>query len=610
MARKAKRRTYRGCVFQPSYTVTLPDGAKELRKSRTFWIRYRDAQGIIRREAVGEDAAQAEDALAMRLTTAIDERHGLPTQSSATLPASELVKGYLDAQRSCVSAKHLEVIKLRIEAVVVGIHAVTVKDLTAERVDAFLSDYAEGDPEGEAPPPAPSTVNGYLQAVKAMLAWAVQRRKLPYNPLAGMKRRAVTTKARNRRPLSEDEAARLLSAGLEGPANRQSKAYKGAPLPLDVQADCARQGRRNALAYRLMLTAGLRLHEVQELRWTDIDLEAGALFIRGDKGDKLTGRVEEKEIPLPEDTVQALTAWKAETRPTENAVVVDIPSVFVRTLTEDLLAAGMAKRIPLDENKKPIPLNAEGNPERKPARWKIDTRDAAGRVIDCHALRHTFGTWLGKRPDVDPKTIQALMRHKTAALTFGVYVHQDRGRMKSAAANMPALTPKPCETAQAAALKTGTDNAPIEALPTRLVQDFRRGNAQALHTVALSQPSMACSQPSDSGSNPDGDTKTNKSRFCKHIERLSPSGAKLSISQRKVQTDYFEKCALFCIICCKPFRPKVLRKFKRFHGQVGNFAPLQAAGFDLESSCCGSIPQACGLLCVLLRRDLPADPHL
>jgi len=60
----------------------------------------------------------------------------------------------------------------------------------------------------------------------------------------------------------------------------------------------------------------------------------------------------------------------------------------------DLLAAGIAKRVPLDADGKPIPINMQGKPVTTPAKWIIDKRDAQGRVIDLHALRHTLGTRL------------------------------------------------------------------------------------------------------------------------------------------------------------------------------------------------------------------------
>ena len=141
----------RGCVFQPTYTVRLPDGTRERRKSKTLWIQYKDGQGIKRREPVSEEKKDADEALDVANTRAIKERAGLPTQNAAALPIRELVKEYLDAQRARVTPHHLENISQRIDAVVKGTKAVTVKDLSPEKVENFLSDFAEGEPENEIP---------------------------------------------------------------------------------------------------------------------------------------------------------------------------------------------------------------------------------------------------------------------------------------------------------------------------------------------------------------------------------------------------------------------------------------------------------------------------
>ena len=52
----------------------------------------------------------------------------------------------------------------------------------------------------------------------------------------------------------------------------------------------------------------------------------------------------------------------------------------------------------------------------------IDYRDGSGRVVDFHALRHSFITALAmsKAP---VKVIQSLARHSTPTLTLGVYAH-------------------------------------------------------------------------------------------------------------------------------------------------------------------------------------------
>ena len=141
-----------------------------------------------------------------------------------------------------------------------------------------------------------------------------------------------------------------------------------------------------------MLTAGLRLREVQQLRWLDVDLGNELLFVQGDKGDKLRGTFTRKQIPLPPETVAALANWKAECGHAADAdKVVLVPTSFVKTLDDDLRAAGIPKR------------------------------DALKGVVDCHALRHTYGNLL-IASGADIKTCQNLMRHATPALTLAVRI--------------------------------------------------------------------------------------------------------------------------------------------------------------------------------------------
>lgn len=83
------------------------------------------------------------------------------------------------------------------ELVKAGTRAVTVKDLTADRVETFLNRYANGDADKNVEKPAPSTVKSYLQAVKTFFAWAVERRKLLYNPVSALRKRPVKFEGRD-----------------------------------------------------------------------------------------------------------------------------------------------------------------------------------------------------------------------------------------------------------------------------------------------------------------------------------------------------------------------------------------------------------------------------
>lgn len=337
-----------------------------------------------------------------------------------------------------------------------GAKVYALRDLKPDPVERYL---AELDTQGL----APRTINYYLKAAKQMLSWAVHARLIPYSPLECLANRPEHVKHRVRRALSEEEVSRLLAAALEGPARRALRRYRNRPkkdgsykqidLPAKVQARYHREGENNVLAYRLMLETGLRRNEVKSLTWADLDLEQGVLTTRPHWEGNKNGR--EERLPLTPGLLQRLLEWRLKNPGDPSVKVVKLTSRSLRAFDEDLVAAGLATRVPQDREGKPIPLNAEGLPVRTPCTWVINKRDAAGRVLDMHALRHTFGTRLGRLPGVDPKTVQSLMRHSDPRLTFGVYVHSDAARLKAAVQNLPTLEPQnqdpPDEAQQASA---------------------------------------------------------------------------------------------------------------------------------------------------------------
>jgi len=94
----------------------------------------------------------------------------------------------------------------------------------------------------------------------------------------------------------------------------------------------------------------------------------------------------------------------------------------------------------------------------------IPVRDEAGRVIDFHALRHTFITRLA-RSGVTPKVAQALARHSTITLTLDRYAHMALADTSKALAILPAIptgdtAEGPEDEAQQVAA-TGTDGPAV-----------------------------------------------------------------------------------------------------------------------------------------------------
>jgi len=145
---------------------------------------------------------------------------------------------------------------------------------------------------------------------------------------------------------------------------------------------------------------------------------------------------------LAASLVDALEDWENRHTHEPNGSVAKVPKTFLRIMNDDLVAAGLARRVPLDVDGEEIPLDEKGHPVAKPEKWIINKRDAAGRVLDLHALRHTYGSRL-VAAGVDIKTVQTLMRHSSPELTLGIYIHTDKQRLKDAVEALPDVDSRP-----------------------------------------------------------------------------------------------------------------------------------------------------------------------
>ena len=428
-----------GRVFKPTYKYTRADGTVVEKQTSAWYIEYGDATGRWVRRKAGITKEQATDALRKAEGDVLSEKNGLPTQRASDFRCLDLLKRFLNARRGNVGDSYCYMVDRYAKDVIEGCRAVTVRQLTPDAVEAYLNSLAGGGA-------SPRNVNAHLVIVKTVLRWAVAARLLPYNPLDCIKKRREF-KVRPRRAMTPEELRVLLDVAVKGPARRKMRVYQNRPkkdgtykpksIPLDLQAKLAMKGRNNALAYRLMVEVGLRRSEAAAVAWGDIDLERGKLTTR----PQWTGNKNKKEevLPLSPGLLDALRRWR-ELHP-ETTKVVATSDRLLDFFYDDLVAAGIAKRIPVDEDENPIPVDAEGRPVKTPDKWIIDTRDSAGRHLDLHALRHTFGDLL-VASGADIKTIQSLMRHSTPSLTLALYLHKDERRMVEAVRNLPDLTPQ------------------------------------------------------------------------------------------------------------------------------------------------------------------------
>ncbi len=425
-----------GRVYRPKYAYKKADGTRVEKMTTGWYMEYRDSTGRSVRRKVGLTREQALDALRKAEMDVLNEKNGLPTQRAANIRIEDLLKDYLVSLRQRASVRHVYNTDRDIKNMLTAIRAIFIRDLNPSAIDGYLASLsAEGY--------AANTVNSPLIAIKALLNWAVTTRRLLYNPLACIKR-VKGDPVKVRRALSEEEISRLLAAAIDGPLRRQRRgrsnrpkkdgSYKFVEIQLKVQARLASEGRNMVLIYRLMIEAGLRKNEAACLRWADLDLDSGTIRLRAET----TKNGKTEELPMTPGLLAALKARKAELKPQPISAVVMLTSRALRCFDDDLVAAGLAFRIPLDKRGDSIPVNAEGRPVRTPHKWKLEKTDAAGRSIDLHALRHTCGTRLVAN-GADIKTVQSIMRHASAAFTLAVYIHKDKKRMAAAVADLPEI---------------------------------------------------------------------------------------------------------------------------------------------------------------------------
>ena len=224
------------------------------------------------------------------------------------------------------------------------------------------------------------TLNGYVDALKSLCAWCVERDYLSDNPFRHLRLfdgRPVV----ERRALTVEEVARLLEA--------------------------ATPDRR--ILYELALLSGLRANESRQLTLSHLDLKNCGIWL---VADWTKGRRDCLQ-PLPDWFLEHLYAYGRqkvasalyEKHRSERLNVPAEPLFFVpqhtaRSLNIDLKAAGMAKFAP------------EGK-------------------IDFHALRTTFSTLLDEVGATE-KTKEVLLRHAPTTLAHKRYVKVRSGRPNEA----------------------------------------------------------------------------------------------------------------------------------------------------------------------------------
>ena len=241
-------------LFKPTYAkVEGKTGLKVTRKSRKWYVKYRDADAVVRRvpgytdkEATRQLAAELERKVAQRKAGLIDpyEDH----RGRLLVDHLANYERHLAAKND--SPKHVKLTVNRILAALDGCQFRKIGDLSASRLAEWLADSRRSGM-------AVATSNYYLTALRGFTRWMVKDRRAGEDPLAYMAAGNVQLDRRyDRRSISDAEFARLVRAGASG------ESFRGLTGP------------DRATLYLTAAYTGLRAAELASLTPSSFDLSA------------------------------------------------------------------------------------------------------------------------------------------------------------------------------------------------------------------------------------------------------------------------------------------------------------------------------------------------
>jgi integrase len=427
-------------LYKKPVIVTDPKTGEKIKtKSKKWWGRYRDENGVERRVPLAVDKAAAQ-AMLNDLVKKVERRiAGLVDRfdEHRKRPIGDHLADFERHLKSKgISAEQIKLVASRSRRIVEGCNAAFIGDISASRVQAYLADLRE---KGK----SVQTSNHYLRAIKQFTRWLVKDRRASDDPLAHVAMLNVSVDRRHdRRPFSDVELATVLKAANEGPAVRRMS------------------GPDRAMLYVVAVYTGLRASELASLTPESFNLDADPATVTVLAAYSKHRR--EDVLPLHPSLVALLRPWLA-SKPAGQPV-------WPGNWAKGKEAGAMLK----------FDLEAAG----------IPYVDESGRYADFHALRHTFITNMVKS-GISPKAAQSLARHSTIDLTMNVYTSLTVHDQASALASLPAVPTFDRPESGAGALRaTGTDGP--EKVPTVVPRGAENG-AVRLASEA-SQPAPDCTE--------------------------------------------------------------------------------------------------------------------
>ncbi len=183
----------------------------------------------------------------------------------------------------------------------------------------------------------------------------------------------------------------------------------------------ALEGEQFEVVFKLDLISGLRIGELLGLTWDCIDFDNGAITVKQSlirvKNRSRNSKNEKKNIYFVENTTKTASGKRK----------VPIPKAAVDMLARYKLAQEYEKKIAegIYEDNNLLFCTALGNriiPRNAARSFKRIAGKAGIQGASIHSMRHTYATRLFEK-GVAPKTVSALLGHKSVSHTLDVYTH-------------------------------------------------------------------------------------------------------------------------------------------------------------------------------------------
>lgn len=246
-------------------------------------------------------------------------------------------------------------------------------------------------------PVTPRTVNKQVNTLRSMLNKGVEWKRIGSNPVAGVKALPHDSLAKERRALTAEEVERLFA----------------------TSPDYLKP------VWRAFMVTGMRLDELVELTFADVDFEGRAIKIRANVAKSRKAR----EIPLDDETYTTIADLRDKAKGRE-----PVPGKTDK-LTEQQKAKFSRDHVFVTNANTPWRNNLLRRFYSCCKRAGIDDAHRRG-AVDIHSLRVSFAT-LSLDNGANPKAVQAVLGHSTLDLTMKVYAKATDRAKRDAIAALP-----------------------------------------------------------------------------------------------------------------------------------------------------------------------------